>query len=114
HQVDPGAFLRRMYRDLKPGGVLAVTVPPLKHEIVGGHVTLWNAGLLLYQLIMAGFDCSQARVGTYGYNISVIVERQGFNMPDLKHDCGDIETLAPYFPLPVWQGFDGRVGDIGW
>ncbi|HSH84370.1 MAG TPA: methyltransferase domain-containing protein [Guyparkeria sp.] len=114
HQVDPGAFLRRMYQDLADGGILAVTVPPLKHEIVGGHVTLWNAGLLLYQLIMAGFDCSQARVGTYGYNISVIVERQGFDMPELKHDCGDIETLAPYFPLPVWQGFDGRVGDIDW
>lgn len=114
HQVDPGAFLRKARSFLKPGGVLAITVPPMKHQIVSGHVTLWNAGLLIYQLILAGFDCRNARVGTYGYNISVIVENVEAVLPVLANDEGDIEKLAPFFPGVVRAGFDGRLPDIRW
>ena len=114
HHVNPGDFLRKCRAHLRPGGVLAVTVPPLKHEIVGGHVTLWNAGLLLYQLIAAGFDCRNARVGTYGYNISALVENTPADLPELARDTGDIMKLAKFFPVPVREGFDGRLPDIGW
>lgn len=114
HQVNPGLFLRKMFRDLVEDGVLAITVPPLKHEIVGGHVTLWNAGLLLYNLVLAGFDCSEAMVGTYGYNVSVIVRRRSFVFPTLKHGRGDIEALAPFFPCPVEHGFNGQLPNINW
>jgi trans-aconitate methyltransferase len=114
HQVNPGLFLVACRERLHPGGVLAVTVPPAKHEIVGGHVTLWNAGLLLYQLILAGFDCRRARVGTYGYNISVLVQRADAELPALRHDAGDIERLARWFPLRVRHGFDGELPDIDW
>lgn len=123
HQGDPQAFLRKCLGHLFDGGLLVVTVPPLKHEIVGGHVTLWNAGLLLYHLVLAGFDCRAARVGTYAsgpayppYNISAIVRRPAtpIKLPPLKMDAGDIETLAPFFPVPVRQGFDGRLPDINW
>lgn len=100
---------------LKPGGVLCVTVPPLKHEIVGGHVNLFNPGLLLYRLVLAGFDCSKARVGVYDYNISVLIERVSHCRPgDLRNDSGDIEALAKHFPMPVKQGFDGNTGNINW
>lgn len=114
HQPNPGEFLRECRRRLRPGGLLAVTVPPLKHEIVGGHVTLWNAGLLLYQLILAGFDCRNARVGTYGYNISVIVPNEPIDLPELTCDEGDIERLAQFFPVPVAQGFDGELRNVNW
>lgn len=123
HQPNPGGFLQKCLSVLRPGGVLAVTVPPMKNEIVGGHVTLWNAGLLLYQLILAGFDCRTARIGTYAsgpgyppYNISAIVRAplQPIELPSLKMDKGDIETLADHFPVQVAQGFDGRLADIAW
>jgi SAM-dependent methyltransferase len=122
HQRNPGAFLTDARYALMPGGLLAVTVPPLKHEIVGGHVTLWNAGLLLYQLILAGFDCSQASVKTYGYNITVIVPRmrpiEELEMKrvldTLHYDHGDIETLREYFPMPVAQGFNGVIEEVNW
>jgi len=117
HQLDANAFLRKCKSNLKPGGVFAVTVPPMKPFIVGGHVSLWNAGLLLYNLIMAGFDCSQAKVKTYGYNISVIV--QNGDVPQevfdsLHRDTGDIEKLADYFPMPVAQGFNGHIQAVNW
>lgn len=114
HQPNVGSFLAACRRQLRDGGVLAVTVPPAKHFIVGGHVTLWNAGLLLYNLILAGFDCRNAMVGTYGYNISVIVEKGRMELPPLAFDHGDITRLAEFFPVPVTEGFDGQLPDIGW
>jgi SAM-dependent methyltransferase len=114
HQVDPGAFLRECRRRLKPGGWLAVTVPPAKHEVVGGHVTLWNAGILLYQLILAGFDCREAAVGTYGYNISVLVQNRPAALPALTCDAGDVDRLRQWFPVPVAEGFDGELPNVRW
>jgi hypothetical protein len=73
HQPNAGLFLAKLIRDCRDGGILAITVPPAKTEIVGGHVSLWNAGLLLYRLALTGIDCRDARVKTYGYNVSVIV-----------------------------------------
>ena len=115
HQANPGLFLRKIYRDLKAGGVVAVTVPPAKSTIVGGHLTLWNAGLLLYNLIMAGFDCRNAAVKSYGYNISVIVrKRRACHPRDMVMDCGDIERLAHFFPCPAKQDFEGHIIELNW
>lgn len=114
HQRNPGAFLEKCKRDLRPSGWLAVTVPPMKPEVVGGHVALFNAGILLYHLILAGFDCRNAMVKTYDYNVSVIVQNIPAVLPDLAMDCGDIERLAHLFPMPVAQGFDGRIESLNW
>jgi hypothetical protein len=122
HQTNAGSFLEKIHRDLIAGGVLAITVPPAKPQIVGGHVSHWNAGLLLYQLVLAGFDCSKARVGTYDYNISVIVEKKSIHRPaGLRGGGGDIELLAPYFPTAIgerfggkYEGFNGELENIDW
>lgn len=114
HQPNPGAFLRACKKRLRTGGYLVVTVPPAKAQIVGGHVTIWNAGLLLYQLILAGFDCRAARVGTYGYNISVIVPNIDVVLPPLSYDSGDVDRLAKFFPIPISEGFNGELPNIGW
>jgi cyclopropane fatty-acyl-phospholipid synthase-like methyltransferase len=110
HQRNAGWFLDKVRQDLREGGLLAVTVPPRKDAIVGGHVSLWNAGLLLYNLILAKFDCSDALVLEHDYNISVVVHKKMAELPDLVMDAGDIERLAAFFPMPVKQGFDGCLG----
>jgi SAM-dependent methyltransferase len=123
HQPDVGAFLRKCFADLRDDGLLAVTVPPLKHELVGGHVALFNQGTLVYNLILAGFDCSEARVsptyanapGQPAYNISVIVRKKAAELPEgLTCDRGDIERLAKFFPAPVQQNCDGRAVIANW
>lgn len=114
HQRNPGLFLEKVFADLKNGGVLAITVPPLKHQIVGGHVTLWNLGLLLYNLILAGFDCSEGRGARYGYNISVIVKKKRAKLPLLKRDYGDIGAINKFFPFWAQHGFDGDIQVIRW
>ena len=107
HQPNPNLFLKKCFADC--GRYFAVTVPPLKHEIVGGHVSLWNAGLLLYNMILAGWDCHDAKVMTYGYNISVVVEKKKASLPELSMDHGDIELLAEFFPFDAKQGFNGNI-----
>jgi SAM-dependent methyltransferase len=114
HQPNPNLFLKKCFKDLNPNGILAVTVPPLKSEVVGGHITLWNAGVLLYHLILAGFNCVNASVKTYGYNISVIVRKDPVELPKLKMDFGDIETLSAYFPMLAYNGFNGEIEELNW
>ena len=121
HQPNVLNFLRKCYLDLEVGGFLAITVPPMKHEVVGGHLTVWNEGLLLYNLIRAGFDCTDARVGVYDYNISVIVkkvinEQLVGTIKILNHDAGDILKLRLFFPKSIFmhEGKDGRLGNIRW
>jgi SAM-dependent methyltransferase len=114
HQQNVGLFLRKCFADLRDDGVFAVTVPPLKHSVVGGHLNLFNAGTLVYNLVVAGFDCSKAAVGTYGYNISVIVRKKAANLPKLNFDSGDINKLAEFFPIPLGDGFDGQYFTANW
>lgn len=114
HQPNVNSFLKKCFNDLDEGGVFAVTVPPLKHEIVGGHVSLWNEGLLLYNLILAGFDCSRAKVKRYGYNISCMVQKVPATLPELDCDSGDIRKLSKFFPMPVDEAFNGQIGQVNW
>lgn len=114
HQINVNKFLERIHLFLTLGGVLAVTVPPLKHQIVGGHVSLWNAGLLIYNLVLAGFNCKGASIKQYGYNISVIVRRIPFILPDLKRDSGDIDRLSKYLPDGWREGFNGNIRQHNW
>jgi SAM-dependent methyltransferase len=115
HQLNVNAFLLKLRRHIAPGGCFAITVPPAKPQIVGGHVTVWNEGLLLYNLVLAGFDCSAVSVKRYGYNISVIGKAVAAQLPDLCSDAGDIERLAQFFPMPVAQGFEGDLArPVNW
>jgi len=122
HQPNPNLFLRKIHSILREDGVLALTVPPLKHDIVGGHVSLFNGGILLYHLVLAGFDCSKAIVKKYGYNISIILNKKTVNvLPALVFDTGDIGTIRNFLPDKIdfieYTGdvkFDGNIENINW
>ena len=121
HQLNPHSFLQRLHDALAEGGILALTVPPAKHEIVGGHVSLWNSGLLLYRLVLAGFDCRQVRLRQYGYNISVLLEKRSIKLPDLTYDCGDIRRIKGFLPLNLSfssnsldDPFNGNFQSLNW
>lgn len=115
HQPNPNFFLKKIHKDLKENGVLAITVPPLKHNIVGGHVTLWNAGLLLYQLVLAGFNCKDVSIKSYGYNISVVLRKRNIvKYPELSYDSGDIIKLKEFFPDFVDEPFLGDIPYYNW
>lgn len=115
HQVNANSFIEKLLADTAPGGILAITVPPAKDEIVGGHVSLWNGGLLLYHLVLAGNDCRHAAILRYGYNITILVRRSEINaLPELSYDNGDVERLLPFLPEGLSEPFDGNIQELNW
>ena len=108
HQSNVGLFLGKIYRELVMGGPLAITVPPLKKKIKGGHLTLWTSGQLIYNLIVAGFDCSQARVKQYDSNISVLLTKKRADLPPLGCNKGDIARIAKFYPKTVKHNDDSE------
>lgn len=122
HQLRPHDFLRKCNMVCREGGTIAVTVPPYKSEIVGGHVCLWNAGLLLYHLVLAGFDCAEAKVLEYDYNVSVIVRKRSIDiLGGQVFDSGDIRRIKAFLPPsidyrtnPEDEPFEGDIKELGW
>ena len=122
HSLNPHLFLSKIACIIKEGGWIAISVPPLKHAVVGGHVNLFNAGVLMYRMILAGISCRHAMIKTYGYNISIIVHFKRNPHHDLrdaikklKYDNGDIQTLSQFFPLGYnFQGFNGDIKQLNW
>mgnify|MGYP001588860245 CR=1 FL=1 len=117
HVRDPQAVLCKMFNDLREGGVLALTVPPAQHAVVGGHLTLWNAGLLLYHLVLAGFDCREASVKQYDYNISILLRKAPADLPTDLPANYPVERLRQWLPTALsWEcgSFDGNIADLNW
>ena len=113
HQVNPNIFLKKIHSLIKEGGFLALVIPPRKPFIVSGHVSMWNGGLLIYHLILAGFDCSNIQLIQYDYNIGVILEKKTIKNPlKLNFDIGDFNELKNYFPFEVKEGFNGDIMNI--
>lgn len=115
HVPNTGLALKEIWRVLKPGGYLFVMVPPYKSDLVGGHITTgWNLNTLMYNLLLNGFEIKNGSFIRYGYNNAAFVPKGVFDLPELRHDEGDIETLAEFFPIPVKQGTPNERTSINW
>lgn len=115
HQQDLKASINRLFGLCTKGGIVAITVPPLKPNLVGGHYNLFTPASLCYNIAAAGWSCRRAEVFYYGYNISALIPKERVPhevIGKLSHDIGDIKTIAPYMPQTpngrdVWQDMDG-------
>jgi SAM-dependent methyltransferase len=114
HIQDTGLFLKKIRNLMSEDGTLFIIVPPFKHNIVGGHVHVWNMGLLMYNLILSGFNVREGRFIKYGYNIAGIVKKESRKLPPLRYDNGDIEALKDFFPEGFKQNFYGDIDSWNW
>lgn len=116
HQRNIGLFLDKIHSVTKEGGIVCITVPPSKDNIVGGHLSIWNMGLIIYNLVLSRFDCSEISCMKYDYNLSVILKKKTILLPkNLSYDRGDIEILSNFFPKGCKkQGFDGNITRLNW
>ena len=126
HQRNVGVFLEKMFSCLKDDGVLVVVVPVHPRErLIAGHLTSWNSGLLCYNLILAGFDCSAAAL-LQNFELGCILKKQpadidfayrragsGADVPDF-YQLDPFEVLKDFFPFPVAQGANAEVLEHGW
>jgi len=117
HQRNIGVFVDKLFEAITDDGYLAISVPPeMVHWVCFGHPNQLNAGFLIYHLIMGGFDCREAVVLTYGYNVSVIVPKKPNGLPKGSWAL-EKDDVVPFFP----SGFvsnshqvNGAVRSIGW
>jgi SAM-dependent methyltransferase len=123
HQRNVGAFLEKLRSLLVVGGVLAISVPVHPRErLIAGHLTSWNAGLLCYNLVLAGFDCGAARL-LQTQDLSLLVTRTA-EAPVLEVESGiaggelgeadPFAWLRAYFPFPVEQSGNAEVLECNW
>jgi len=119
HVQNTGLFLNKVYDVLNDDGIFFCIVPPHKTEIVGGHITIgWNIGILMYNLILSGFNVKEGRFKKQGYNIAAFVKkRKNKKLPeDLIFDAGDIEKLADYWSDKKYfkQNIEGDISEWNW
>ena len=107
HQPNVEIFLRKIRSIIKDNGVLCILWPPPKDEVVGGHVNLFNPGIVLYNLTRIGIDCSKVKCIYSGYTYGVVGNVSLVDEVDLIYDKGDIELLAHLFPFDAKQNFHG-------
>ena len=107
HQPNLHNFILKILKVISNIGYLAIAVPPRKPFIVSGHINLFNPGLLIYRLVLAGLDCSNAKVFQYDGNICFFGKVKKVNLPKLNYDVGDIEILSKFFPNSPADGFNG-------
>lgn len=120
HQLNVNRYLLKIHKVLREGGLLCITVPPGRSKIVGGHVSVWNAGLVLFNLIAAGFNCKNAKIKTYGYNISIIVRKESIiPLPSIEK-IQVLNNIREFFPKNIdWiesehGAFDGNIKELNW
>jgi hypothetical protein len=122
HQRHLGRFLEKMYDDLKVGGVLAVTVPSALHPLLMGHCNIFTPLHLIYNLVLAGFDCAEASIKQYDWQFGIIVKKKPNDIPRISFatthlDGGDNSIgyhpqILNCFPPSIARQFDP--GGIVW
>ncbi len=120
HQRNVGQFCEKMFADLRDGGVLALTVPSELSPLVMGHPNIFTPGHVLYQLILAGFDCSQVSVKQYDLQFSVLLRKKANGIPKMsfaltpfaEDGIGFHPDLYSYFPPHFRDSF--TPGGLAW
>jgi len=117
HQLNVNSFLKAVSHFVPEGGLIAICVPPAKASIASGHYTIWNAGLVLYNLVMVGLDCAQVKILRQGYNISVIIRKRTISLPPMEYGLGDLTKLRRFLPSEIeWDDdcFNGDITELNW
>ena len=115
HQNNPGLFLKKFHYVLNESGYLCLIVPPRKPFVISGHVNIFNAGILIYRLVLSGFNCRNVKILQYDYNIIIYLKKKSIpKLPNLNFDFGDLKKLKKYFPSELYtnnelEGFNGDI-----
>ncbi|MCP3907258.1 MAG: class I SAM-dependent methyltransferase [Oceanicoccus sp.] len=116
HQRNVGLFLDKIYKCIKPGGLLAISAPIHPRErMISGHISSWTPFLLCYNLILAGFDCSKARFSN-NYELGLIVKKEPASGSDIHSPAAFdlLKEIEHFFPLPIADGYVFKENFCNW
>lgn len=98
HMLNPGLFLDKVYDDLTDTGILAISVPPNEKLVGGNHINNFSPEHLVYYLVMTGFDLTDMRLKTYGYNLSVICRKTPTILVNRSTSAGELVNRKNQLP----------------
>lgn len=120
HSRNVGMFIEKLFSICEDDGYVAIMVPrPHLNKLLSGHITTWTTSTLIYNIVMCGFDCSQAKVCNGVYEKSVIVQKRPIPQkdPDFVYRSGvvdDVGKLAKFFPWAVSHKGRGILPSVRW
>jgi len=102
HVPDPGVFLRKCRTVTKLGGWFGIVVPSDRNDIlIDSHCTFWTPAHLLYNMVLAGWNCKDAEYYTEGRDIGLLVSRMDVPTKAFTYATGQLGALQDYFPVPL-------------
>lgn len=102
HAPNVGLFLTQCRKAVKPGGWVCIVVPSdPTNLLVDGHLSFWTPAHLIYNMVHAGFDCSEAMWYCHERDIGLMVRRKDAALPNLIHDFGELATIRQFFPCDL-------------
>ncbi len=113
HQRNPGLFLDKIYRLLRPDGVLALCLPHHpKARLVPGHLSTWSLALACQHLVYAGFDCKNISAFS-SYELSLIVQKSNGGPKAVATEPSWQEVKA-YLPSCLEVGSEHEPSLLNW
>ncbi len=116
HQRNVGHFVEKLYDSLADDGILAISVPCHdRQHLLGGHITNWNSGLLVYNLVLGGFDCRQASIYQH-LDVNLVVRKKPARGLDVRSSAAwtPVVDLQEFFPFPICEGGNAEVESVNW
>ena len=106
-------FLIKLHEWLKPGGWLCLGVPTDRQSRLHvGHLTLWTPAHLAYNLVCAGWDCSDAIWYTEYLTIGMMVQKkESLDLSWRTSMPGETLHLNKYMPIIVRHNDGAWWGD---
>jgi SAM-dependent methyltransferase len=108
HVPDTESFIKTFFSFIDEGSPWCIIWPPPKPQVVGGHVHVFNHGMMLYNIVRTGIDCSNVRLVKKEYSNGIMGVKKSFKLPQLIYVGGELELLAKWFPFKAKQNFDGN------
>ena len=109
HARNVGNFIEKLFAICEDDGIVSIIVPrPHLNRLLSGHITTWSTGTLVYNIICAGFDCSDAQVLDGEYEKGIIVRKKPIrDLSFVRRSgvVGSVNNLAKFFP---WKGIRHR------
>lgn len=100
HVPNIGLFIEKLIQATDK--TLCVVVPNDPTSLlVAGHLSFWTPAHLMYNLVVNGLDCREAKYYTHGRDIGLKVDKVLRPEIELNYDRGDLKLLQPYFPCEL-------------
>lgn len=114
HMENVGVVIKKYQEVVKPGGWLGLVVPGYSQDLFHvGHYTLWSPALLLYNLVVNGWDCREAQYYTTQNkkHIGILVPNNKIQLNEKEKGFDVWEEVKQYLPVEFRHGMNTWLND---